>query len=259
MLVICTPGLAKDLSRQGQPDWVYTELRWWVAERGSAPIVVDASGEGDRWLPEMITDKWPDINRIALSAKDAESARRSNDHSYDIRIRDRIVGAVRELEQQTLFEDLARSRQQQRWLRLALCIATVLFLLTAALGWLFDQRRRDAIQQAQIAEDRRMLAVEILADSLGRDGFTSERYLIQLAEEAVFKKGDKEFLIVALDALNCFGPGSVDWLSEFLTFLDSIEDSEVITRVQALRENEEAVRAGNPRPHPCRRRNPSTR
>ena len=42
LILICTPGIAKDLSRRGRPDWVYEELRWWTNNRRTAPIVVDA-------------------------------------------------------------------------------------------------------------------------------------------------------------------------------------------------------------------------
>jgi hypothetical protein len=101
LLIICTLGLAKDFSRRGHPDWVYEELRWWVRRRESAPIVVDATGEGDRWLPELLTKKWPDINRIPLIQRDAEFAVQAGDQEYEERIRQRIVDAVRELEHRT--------------------------------------------------------------------------------------------------------------------------------------------------------------
>jgi len=64
LIVVCTPGISKNFSKRGQPDWVYEELNWWLQRRTSAPIVIDATGEGDRWLPEAITKRWPDLNRI---------------------------------------------------------------------------------------------------------------------------------------------------------------------------------------------------
>jgi hypothetical protein len=68
LVLVCTPGIAKDLSKRGYPDWVYEELRWWIRNRLTCPIVIDATGEGDRWLPEIIGRKWPNINRIDLEA-----------------------------------------------------------------------------------------------------------------------------------------------------------------------------------------------
>ena len=82
LILVCTPGIAKDLSKRGQPDWVYEELHWWTQNRRTAPIVIDATGEGDRWLPEMIIRRWPDINRIDVRREDAEAAALSADSAF---------------------------------------------------------------------------------------------------------------------------------------------------------------------------------
>jgi hypothetical protein len=74
LVLVCTPGIAKDLSKRGHPDWVYEELRWWIRNRLTSPIVIDATGEGDRWLPEIIVRKWPNLNRIEIDKRQAEAA-----------------------------------------------------------------------------------------------------------------------------------------------------------------------------------------
>ena len=119
MILVCTPGIATDFSRRGQPDWVYEELRWWSSHRDTAPIVVDATGEGDRWLPRLISRKWPDINRLDLNKDDAAAAE-STDVDFAPRIRERIIGAIRESEQRTVFEDLQRLKQLTKRLVIAL-------------------------------------------------------------------------------------------------------------------------------------------
>ena len=37
LILICTPGIAKDLSKRGAPDWVYEELRWWNSKPKRLP------------------------------------------------------------------------------------------------------------------------------------------------------------------------------------------------------------------------------
>jgi WD40 repeat protein len=132
LLLICTPGIAKDLSKRGQPDWVYEELSWWTRHRNSAPIVIDATGEGDRWLPEMVTSRWPDINRIDVHREDAEAAILSRDSSFSERIRQRIIASIQQSEHASVFEDLERSKKLARRLKFWLS-ASLLFLVAAAL------------------------------------------------------------------------------------------------------------------------------
>jgi WD40 repeat protein len=129
LLLVCTPGIATDFSKRGRPDWVYEELRWWRKYRRSAPIVVDTTGEGERWLPKIISKKWPNLNRIALSKSDVERAVTSGDADFTARLRERIVATVRESEHATVFEDLVRFRKLNR--RLGLSLAGVLILLGA--------------------------------------------------------------------------------------------------------------------------------
>jgi WD40 repeat protein len=129
LILICTPGVAKDFSKRGHPDWVYEELRWWIRHRRIAPIVIDGTGEGERWLPSPITKRWPNINRIDVSREQAE---RETESDYPGRVRERIVGAIRQSERATYFEDLERARRQSRRLAAALVVATSLLLVAIA-------------------------------------------------------------------------------------------------------------------------------
>jgi hypothetical protein len=104
LVLVCTPGIAKDLSKRGHPDWVYEELRWWIRNRLTSPIVIDATGEGERWLPKIIGRKWPNINRIDLDKAQAEAG-------LVDRVRERVIGAIRQSEKATVFEDLERYKR----------------------------------------------------------------------------------------------------------------------------------------------------
>lgn len=112
LILLCTPGIAKDLSKHGQPDWVYEELHWWIENRRTSPIVIDATGEGDRWLPEVISRQWPDINRIDLRREDVEAAGLVSNSVFTERIQQRIIGSIQQSEHATVFEDLERSKKR---------------------------------------------------------------------------------------------------------------------------------------------------
>jgi formylglycine-generating enzyme required for sulfatase activity len=138
LVLVCTPGIAKDLSKRGRPDWVYEELRWWIRNRLTSPIVIDATGEGDRWLPEIIGRKWPNINRIDLDKGQAEAAVTSGDTGFADRVRERVIGAIRQSEKATVFEDLERYKRLTRGLRLALICSLVLLvgIIAGLVGWI---------------------------------------------------------------------------------------------------------------------------
>jgi WD domain, G-beta repeat len=154
LILVCTPGIAKDLSRRGHPDWVYEELRWWLRNRRTPPIVIDATGEGDRWLPEIIGRKWPRINRIDLDKGQAEAAVTSEDtRGFADRIVQRIVGAIRESEHATVFEDLERSKRLTRYLKAALLAALLLGAVASVSFFTVYLSRVQVLQSQQQARN----------------------------------------------------------------------------------------------------------
>ncbi|MCP4259460.1 MAG: hypothetical protein GY774_18425 [Planctomycetes bacterium] len=58
MIIVCTPGATQKLDEKD--DWVHREIDWWLKNRKVAPILIDATGEGARWVPKVIKDRWPD-------------------------------------------------------------------------------------------------------------------------------------------------------------------------------------------------------
>jgi len=150
IILVCTPGIAIDFSKRGEPDWVYEELRWWCGHRDTAPIVVDTTGEGDRWLPRLVTLKWPDINRIDLNKDDAEAAENTSG-DFAQRIRERITDSIRESERRTVFEDLQRFKRLTKRLSVALsCAVFLLFVAVIATVWALRASER-AEQQRKVA------------------------------------------------------------------------------------------------------------
>lgn len=160
LVVICTPGLAKDFSTAKESDWAYEELRWWIARRNSPPIVIDTICQGERWLPEPIVRKWPNLNRIDF---ERERLAGPAGEEYAQRLRARIVGTIREHEQATTHEDLERYRRRTR----QFAVATVLLGIAsvgalAALGLAkYNERRAQA--QEQVANDAMFLIADLFA------------------------------------------------------------------------------------------------
>jgi WD40 repeat protein len=199
LLLLCTPGIATDLSKSGRPDWVYEELKWWCRNRRSAPIVIDTTGEGDRWLPEIITKKWPNLNRIDVSRAEVERAVTSGDPAPAARLRERILATIRESEHATVFEDLERFRKLNRRIGLALAGVLTLFvaaLVTLALALDYNRAAREA---GRISLSRQLSAQsEVLRASVDGSG---DEVSALLAVEALKSKDTVESDRAAREAL----------------------------------------------------------
>ncbi|MEM9387023.1 MAG: hypothetical protein AAGA68_18315 [Pseudomonadota bacterium] len=259
MLLVCTPGIAQDLSKRKKgSDSLYAELKWWVRQRGVAPIVVDPKGDGHLWLPKLLTVKWPHINRIHLSSNEAESA----DPEYQLRLIDRIVGAIRELEQQTLAEDLAQSLRQERRLRWALTAASILLSVSIILGLYANERRRESNEKTRLAEESLTVAAGFLMRLLqyGRPGQTTSLELIKLITEVRDRADETQFVTVALQVLSCWGLASIqsqlvhDAMVDMYAAIESSasgREPEVQSRIATLKANTAAARSGSEAPHPC--------
>ncbi len=177
LIFICTPGVSKDLSQKGRPDWVYEELKWWVRNRRVSPIVIDTTGEGDRWLPQIVTRKWPNINRIDLNREQAEAATAQGRSEFADRLRERVIGGIRESEHATVFEDLERLRKLNRRLTVSLSgaiVFSILAFLAAIAALMFsneaNRQRQSAISRlrVQLASDDAHLVVSAI-DQLRND------------------------------------------------------------------------------------------
>lgn len=70
MLVICTPGI---FSRLNSDDWVHKEIEWWLENRSAAPIIIDTTGEGVRWIPFPLMKRWPNAQRLQLSIQELQT------------------------------------------------------------------------------------------------------------------------------------------------------------------------------------------
>jgi hypothetical protein len=269
MILVCTPGVAKDLSKRGKPDWVYQELRWLCSHRDVAPIVVDTTGEGDRWLPELLVRKWPNINRIDL---DEETVRTSENDQSDLvtTILDRIIGAIRESEQRTEFQDLERLRRLSRRLAIALIFSAALFLIAAGATVFALNALRSAEEQTRVAEEQKHIVQRQVVKLLflpkkedsddARDAFykslngtADKATLLLLMSRAIDNKTKSLGVINALKILEVYGPYNKsnaleDGLGQLFDALGSSEDTEIKLHINMLRLFVEADQMNKPRP-----------
>lgn len=152
LIVICTPGIARDFSGGGI-DWVYEELRWWIANRTAAPLVVDATQDHGKWIPQPILAKWPNLNRIETDPQRALIAEGQLDGSYATALRTRIVESLRESEKATVYQDVVRYKKKNRQLAILSAL-----LLTATIGALVSVGF--ARYSLRLAQERKRIADE---------------------------------------------------------------------------------------------------
>jgi WD40 repeat protein len=204
-LVVCTPG-AKLV--EGPHDWVHREINWWLENRHEPPILIDALGEGERYVPAAIVEKWPNAQRIPVIVGEWAKLDETERHALEQRTQSRIVGGIaqsgqnvyrRELEQEQartreLTQALATQTTLARRLKRAFFASTVLFFIALfAAGY--------GLWQRQVSETRRISALsgELGAISqlmVDRSSFQWELAAL-LAVEALRRRPNFELVNVA--------------------------------------------------------------
>ena len=116
-IVVCTPGSKID---EGPDDWVYKEIRWWVGNRNTAPILIDALGEGTRYIPEPLAAKWPNAQRIELIAEEWEALEGPDLDRARSRIFSRVIGAITYSRDNVYRQELLAEQERRRQLEEAL-------------------------------------------------------------------------------------------------------------------------------------------
>jgi WD40 repeat protein len=162
-IVVCTPGAKIN---EGDGDWVHREIDWWLEHRDTAPIVIDALGEGERYVPTRVSQKWPNAQRIELIAPQWDSLTEEELKPFQERTRARILGGItysgqsvyrQELEQEKKRTEalegalVAKDKLSRKLTKAVVCI-TVLFLLALGAAGLAEWQRNRA-------EDRRVAAL----------------------------------------------------------------------------------------------------
>lgn len=133
LIVVCSHGLATDFSKDGGVDWAHKEMGWWLDNRSAPPIVVDLTGH-ERWVPERIRKRYPDLNRLLLPPDDLRDNAPDSGNAFAARIRSRIVNSIAESEHATTFDELAGTRRKNKILALSTAVAGIA-CVAALVGW----------------------------------------------------------------------------------------------------------------------------
>jgi hypothetical protein len=190
-IVICTPGAKLD---EGTEDWVHREIDWWLQNRDQAPIVIDAVGQGERYVPTPILEKWPKAQRINVIPEVWDKLDQDDLRALKERTQARIVGGITrcavniylqeiEREQQRsreLSEALASQKKLSNLLKRAILAISLLFVAALALGW--------SAHQQQLISESQKLAVQaeqiLVTDRPAALGLAVRGYLTHKTKEA---------------------------------------------------------------------------
>ncbi|MEM6926389.1 MAG: CHAT domain-containing protein [Myxococcota bacterium] len=160
LVLVCTPGL---FARIDDNDWVHKEIDWWLEQRDVAPVLVDASGEGARWIPKAVRRRWPNAQWITVDPEAWEGLSPSERETRQHDALSRILGGIAVTSTQTHRAELRRQVRVNRQLRLALgLLALVLVALVATGGAAARWSYQTALQKA---ESERQLAMSFLEDA----------------------------------------------------------------------------------------------
>ena len=139
MIVICTPGAKIN---EGRQDWVHREITWWITNRNIAPILVDALGEGERYVPDPIAAKWPNAQRIELVEDQWSKLATQELQRVQKATRDQLISSIlpsgTSTYQQELEEERGRRQELEQavWRLRVTAMTLALAVLAAVVGGL---------------------------------------------------------------------------------------------------------------------------
>jgi hypothetical protein len=153
LIVVCTPGAKID---EGPEDWVHKEIGWWLEHRASVPILVDPLRQGIRYVPNVISGRWPDIQRIPLVEAEWTNLPEAELKEKATALRRQIVGNILPSGAAVYAAELKAERLRQQITQAA--------LYDARAASCFDEARRlefrwEAERQRQFELKRNLSAV----------------------------------------------------------------------------------------------------
>ena len=201
MLVICTPGLYSD---QGPEDWAHRELDWWIQHRTIAPVIIDVTGEGTRWIPQKLKDRWPHAQRVILDKDLWENAKQEERDLAASQVVGQILGSRTENEFIVIQQDLEKTRRTNSRMRLAL-ILMCLFAISALVAMVVAIRatsREEVAKNLAITKSKEATEAQIEATKKRIQAQTSTRIAKESEERAVESEHQaKELLQIAITGM----------------------------------------------------------
>ncbi|MDB6097983.1 MAG: NTPase-like protein, partial [Gammaproteobacteria bacterium] len=155
LIVICTPG-SKII--EGPDDWVHTEINWWLGHRNAVPILIDPLGQGVRYVPTAIRERWPETQRIRLVEAEWRQLPPAELEQKAIELRRQIIGNILPSGAVIYEEELKAERKRGRQLARALAGAIALLAVAGAATWYAFTKRTEAERSQAEAETSRAAA-----------------------------------------------------------------------------------------------------
>ncbi len=158
--MVCSPGAKHKL---GQNDWVYRELEWWIENRNTAPIIIDSTGEGERWIPNELFKRWPKAQQVVVRPREWENSSEREREKEEKNAVTRIVEGICISERHVHYEDLEREKDRSRQLRrlsISLFLLVIVAAALAVFGWWQLRIATNSREEALVARDSARQAEE---------------------------------------------------------------------------------------------------
>lgn len=156
-ILVCTPGARLV---EGTEDWVHREIDWWIQNREQAPILIDALGTGERYVPDAVLTKWPNAQRIEVVLEETSALSPQQREELEKRTVARVLGGLTQSAGAVYRDELRREQERAAALIKALdaqkrsstsfkraflaaaclAVATLLFLGSGVYFWHLRQR-----------------------------------------------------------------------------------------------------------------------
>jgi WD40 repeat protein len=183
-ILVCTPG-AKLI--EGEKDWVHKEISWWIQNRQQAPILIDALGSGERYVPEAVLEKWPNAQRIEVILEEWSRLGPQQQEEVENRTVARVLGGVTQSAGAIYREELKREQERAAELTQALGAQRKLSLRLRSFSFVLAGMLLIAIGTAWFARRQQLIA--------------ESRALAARAEDSlIFKRDQPAALNLAVEA-----------------------------------------------------------
>jgi formylglycine-generating enzyme required for sulfatase activity len=197
-ILVCSPGASRDF---GERDWVHKELRWWLERRNVPPLVICSLDASDRWVPDVIKERWPRIQRTLVRpdywAQQTAAIRQPEEES----VLARVLGGIRASEIAVRDEDYERAREQaqavehhkaiahshRRHALVLAAVAVILLLISVTFLWRASVARRESIDalEEQLSSSDSALVVSSIEQLVSTYGASVESVVKLIPAERI--------------------------------------------------------------------------
>ncbi|MEA3210912.1 MAG: hypothetical protein QOE70_3969 [Chthoniobacter sp.] len=146
-------------------DWLHEEIDWWMENRRTGPMLIDATGEQERFIPRRVRERWPRVQRLLCRVKPWPALGANLPPAIDPRLGERLLEGIKDSLTKIEYEDLQRVRRLL--ISVVTALAAVAVALVLAVHWAqrvgkANEEVRRSLVQTHFAQGARDLAEEKL-------------------------------------------------------------------------------------------------